>query len=142
VVSEQDKSKLRRLMELRVARDESKKAAEKAEAEYREIEAEVYEALEAVEGTIKVPLGDPWGTVSFRQRETYYGRLIDDEAALEYFARRAMLNEMTAPKFVKARLNEIVRDCVEQGNFDELPPGVDYYANRGVTITRPKNVLE
>lgn len=137
MIPEEAKAKLRRLMEARTARDEAKKALEQAEADFREIETEVYEALANVKGTIKVPLGEPWGTVSFRQRETYYGRIIDDEAALEYFEQRQMMDELTAPRFVKARLNEIVRECVEQG--EAPPPGVDYYANRGVTITRQKS---
>lgn len=137
MIPEEAKAKLRRLMEARTARDEAKKALEQAEADFREIEAEVYEELASVKGTVKVPLGEPWGTVSFRQRETYYGRIIDDEAALEYFEQRQMMDELTAPRFVKARLNEIVRECVEQG--EAPPPGVDYYANRGVTITRQKS---
>lgn len=145
MITEEAKAKCRRLMEARQKRDEAKKAQEKAEADYRELEAEVYEDLEALRdpndpnakrSSIKIPLGPPWGTVTFVQRETYYGRIIDDEAALEYFEARAMADELTAPKFVKARLNEIVRDAIEQGG--DMPPGVDYYANRGVTITRPK----
>lgn len=145
MISEDAKAKLRRLMELREARDGAKKTLETAEAEYREHEADVYEALEAlrdpndpkaVRSAFKVYLGEPWGTISFNQRETYYGRVIDDEAALEHFERRAMIEEVSAPKFVKARINEIVRDALETDG--KMPPGIDYYANRGVTITRPK----
>lgn len=136
MISDEDKAKLRRLMEARVKRDEAKSALDLAEGDFREIEAEVYERLEGVEGTIKVPLGDPWGTVSFRNRETFYGRIIDDEAALEYFEKRAMLDEVTTAKFAKARINEIVREARETDG--EMPPGIDYYAQRGVTITRPK----
>lgn len=132
-------------MEVRTARDEAKKALEIAEQEFRDMEADVYEALEALRdpndpsasrSTLKVPLGEPWGTVAFRQRETIYGRVYDAEAAMEYFEQRAMVEEITEPKFAKARLNEIARDHYEQGA--DLPPGVDYYPNRGVTITRQK----
>lgn len=136
MISEEAKSKLRRLMEARTRRDEAKKTLEDAESDFREIEAEVYEDLADVRGTLKVDLGDPWGEVSFRQRETYYGRIIDDEAALEYFESRQMVDEVSAPKFVKARINEIVRESMETDG--EMPPGIDYYANRGVTITRQK----
>ena len=132
------KAKLRRLMEARVSRDEAKAALDAAEKDFRQIEAEVYEALEesGLDGTVKIDLGPPYGKVSFRTRETYYGRIIDDEKALDYFEERAMMDEFTAPKFVKARLNEIVRERIEAG--EEMPPGVDYYPNRGVTITRAK----
>ena len=137
MISEENKSKLRRLMETRQKRDEDKKALELSEAAYREAEAEVFEALnDSVEGTIKVPLGPPWGTVSFRTRETTFGNIYDEEAALEYFEQRMMMDEISAPKFVKRRINEIVRDLDEQGL--ELPPGVAAYKQRGVTITRQK----
>lgn len=143
MISEESKRKLRRLLELRERRDQAKVALEEAERNFRDAEADVYEAMApdengegGIKGTIKVPLGPPWGDVSFRTRETYYGRIIDDEAALEYFERRAMTDEVSAPKFVKARINEIVRDCIEQGA--EMPPGIDYYPQRGITITRQK----
>lgn len=144
MISEESKSKLRRLMELREKRDEKKRALEVAEGEYREHEADVFEALESLRdpadpsssASLKVPLGEPWGTVRFNTRETHYGNVFDEEAAVEYFEQRAMLDEVSAPKLVKRRINEIVRDAVEQ-NAD-LPPGVDYYTQRGVTITRQK----
>jgi hypothetical protein len=126
-------------MELRVARDEAKVAAENAEKEYREAEADAFEALEdnPVQGTIKVDLGEPFGVVSFRTRETPFAPLIDSDAAVEYYERRAMLDEVSAPKFVMKRLNEEIRDCIEQGTSP--PPGVDWYIRRGVTITRQKD---
>ena len=145
MIDEAGKAKLRRLMEAREERDQAKAALESAEADYREAEAEMYESLEALKdpndpnakpGSVRVHLGEPWGTVTFRQRETYYGRIIDDEAAAEYFEQRAMMDEVSQPKFVQKRISEIVRDCIEQGV--EPPPGVDYYARRGVTITRQK----
>lgn len=145
MISDDAKSKVRRLMETRERRDEAKKALELAEADFRDCEADVYEALESLRdpndltakrSAIKIPLGDPWGTVSFCQRETYYGRIIDEDAALDYFESRAMIEEVSAPKFVKKRINELVRTAVEEG--EQPPPGIDYYAARGVTITRQK----
>lgn len=145
IVSEEAKAKFRRLMEARTKRDELDKAAKEAKAEFQEIEAEVFEALEklrdpndpnATRSAIKVHLGEPWGTVSFRGRETRYGRIVDEEAALEYFEQRQMIEEVTRSEFAKKRLHEIVRDHYEQGL--DMPPGVDYYTNSGVTITRQK----
>lgn len=130
--------KLRRLMEARQKRDEDKVAAEASEREYREMEAEVYESLEEsqTKGSIKIDLGPPWGTVSFSPRETYFGRIIDKEKAMEHFEQRAMVEEISEPKFAMKRIHEIVRNVQEQGG--NMPPGVDYYARRGVTITRQK----
>lgn len=138
MLSDDALNKLRRLMETRTARDEAKRALENAESDFRECEADVYEALDesGVLGTVKVDLGEPWGVVSFRTRETLFGRVIDDEAALSYFEERAMLDEVSAPKIVKRRINEIVRDHHEQGL--DMPPGIDYYPQRGVTISRQK----
>lgn len=138
MISTESKAKLRRLMESRTRRDEAKVALEEAEADFRSCEADVFEALDdsGVQGTVKVDLGPPWGIVSFRTRETLYGRIIDEERALRYFEGRAMIDEVSAPKFVKRRINEIVRDFHEQGM--DMPPGIDYYPQRGVTITRQK----
>lgn len=138
MISQAAISKLRRLMEAREKRDEDKKAAEASEKDFRAIEAEVFEEFEeaAVQGTVKVDLGDPYGVVSFRTRETYYGTVIDEEAAQDYFEQRAMMDEVSAPKFVMRRINEEVRDRIEQGQ--DMPPGISFRANRGVTITRSK----
>lgn len=139
MLSEEVVSKLRRLMEAREKRDTEKKAAEISEAEYREVEAEVYEAFEEnpISGSLKVDLGEPWGTVSFSPQETYYGRIIDPDAALEYYEGRAMSDEVIQPKFAKRRINEDVRERID--NQQSMPPGVDYYANRFVRITRQKD---
>ena len=131
-------AKLRRFMELRDKRDQDKKAAAASEKEYRDAETDVYEALEEnpIAGTIKVDLGAPWGIVSFLPRTTYFGRVVDQDQALTYYEQRAM-EEVTAPKFVMKRINDEVRDRLEQGK--SMPPGIDYYAKRGVTITRQKD---
>lgn len=122
MISEESKSSLRRLMEVRTARDEAKRALEIAEAEFREKEQEIFDTMQedGIKGTIKVELGEPWGEVAFRTRETVYGRIIDEDAATEHFKARGMLAELTAPKFAKKRLNELVRDAREQGM--SLPP--------------------
>lgn len=149
VISDEVKTKLRRLMDARVQRDESKQKYDEDEREFREIEAEVYDLFTGededdldgeggIKGTLKVPLGEPYGTVAFRTRKTPYGRVIPgkEEELLGYLEQRAMVDEFTQPKFSKKRLNEMARDADEQGI--ELPPGMDYYFNRGITITRQK----
>lgn len=136
-------AKVRRFMEARIQRDEDAERAKASEKEYREIEAEVWEELapdpEAEDQKLhshKVPLGDPYGTVTFEPRETIYGRIINEEAALEYYEQRALVDEITAPKFVMRRINEEVRAAHEAGG--NFPPGTDFYAKRSVAIRRPK----
>ena len=130
--------KFRRLMELRETRDADKVAAERSEREYRELEAEVWEAYDEspLEGAIKLDLGGEYGVVTFQPKETYYGRIIDREKALEHFEQRAMIDEVTEPKPVMARIHEVVRDAIDQGQ--NLPPGLDFYAKRYIAISRRK----
>ena len=132
-------SEFRRLMELRHARDQAKAALETAEKEYREYEADINQMLSesSLQGTLKLDLGEPWGTVSFLPTETYYGKVVDKEKAIEYYERRVMVEEVSEPKFVMARINEEVRQRLEEGQT-EMPPGITYVARRGVRITRQK----
>lgn len=131
--------KARRLVELRDQRDADKRTAEKSEREYREYEQEFWQAIEEspYDGTVPLDLGPEVGSVRLSQRETYFGRLLDADKAQDYFESRAMADEMFEPKVAKRRLNEFVRECLDNGT--PLPEGVDFYAQRGITITRQKN---
>ena len=143
MLSSDDISQLRRLMELREASDEAEKEAKRAKAEYREAEAELFDKLTDPEtGDIRrippVDLGPPFGRVAFQARETYFGRIIPgkEQEALEYYRSRGVIDEVAQPKFVMKRINEEVRERLE--GAQPMPPGIDWYANRGVTITRQK----
>jgi hypothetical protein len=138
-MSEEDQitaSKFRRLAELREARDIAKVTAETTDQEYREYEQELYDELEEspIKGARRIDLGPPYGEIRFTPRETFYGRIIDVDKALEYFEEHGLDGDLTKPSFVKRRLNEIIRDRMDRG--ESLPPGTDFYANRGITITR------
>lgn len=131
-------SKFRRLMEAREERDITEKAAKNAEKFYREVEAELYDELEdsPIKGSIKIDLGEPYGTVTFQPKETYYGRVLDTDQALDYLDARALADEFTKPKIVMARIHELVREKLEQRQ--PLPDGLDFYAKRYISISRPK----
>lgn len=139
IIDPELQTKLRNLMALRERRDESKKEAEVAESEYREAEAELHEELaeSGIKGGLKVDLGAPYGTVAFSPRETFYGRVLDYDAALEFFEKTAQVDEFTAPRIVKARVNELVRAYIEEGK--PMPEGIDWYPKRYVAITRQKD---
>lgn len=137
MISEADKAKLRRLMEARDKRDKAKVALSAAEEAYREIEAEVHEELSSsIAGTLKVPLGPPWGTVSFLPKKTIYAKILNPDKLLEYLEQRAMVDEFTEPKLVSGRLNEMVREIDETG--ERMPPGLDSSPRRYVQITKQK----
>jgi hypothetical protein len=129
-------SQFRRLVELREKRDETKTSAEKAETEYRDYEAELFDELQEgpMQGTLRFDLGGDIGVVTFTPRETKFGRIVDQDAALKFFEDRELAQEMTKPSIEKRKLNELIRGLLEQGK--SMPDGIDWYAKRGITISR------
>lgn len=138
LLSDEAKAHFRRLMELRVAHDEAQAAAKKAEKEYRECEADVWESISesSIKGTVKVDLGEPFGVTQFGATETHYAQVVDAGEALEYYEGKHELAAVTEPKLVMRRINEEVRRRIEEGG--DLPPGVTYRTTRRVPITREK----
>ena len=130
---------LRRLLEKRQENDQKQAEAATAKKEKDDVEQEVFDHFEenGVVGTIKLDLGEPWGVQSFRTRETFYARVVDEDALIEHYEQRAMIDEISAPKLVKRRLNTEVREALDAGQ--PLPPGLDWYADRGMTITAQKD---
>lgn len=129
-------SKFRRLAEKREDRDIAKSAYEKRERDYREYEAELFEQIEdsALRGTVEFDFGGDLGVIRFQPRRTIYGRIIDKNAALDAFENEAIADEMSSPKIEARRLNEYVRDRLE--NNQNLPTGVDFYIKQYFTISR------
>ncbi len=128
-------SKFRRLAELRMDRDIAKEADKAAETAYREYEAELLETIEgsALKGSVEFDFGEELGTIRFQPRGTIYGRIVDKRAALESLAEEHMEEEMTSPKIEARRLNEYVRNCLEDGR--ELPDGIGYYERKYFAIS-------
>lgn len=128
-------SRVRRLVELRAEKDETDKAAKRAKKAHSEYEQEFYDLLERspLKGSIKIDLGGEHGVVQIVPRETYYGRVINKDKALEYFNNRALTEEFSEVKIAAGKVNELVRDLVEQGK--PLPDGIDYYAKRFFTVS-------
>jgi hypothetical protein len=139
LITEEAKSKFRRLLEARDKHAAADAAAKAAKAELDDIELEVFDMCEeqGIHGTLPVPLGPPYGTVKFKTRATHFAKIINPDDLLEYFENRGMVEEVSAPNFVKKRLHEIVREAADNPAMT-LPPGLTYYTNRGMTITRPK----
>lgn len=137
VISDETTAALRRFMELRDARDEAETKFEAAKKDYREAEAELWDALkEGVEGSLKIPLGPPWGTVSLSPQATTYGKVLNERRLQDYLEERQMLDEYSAPKLVAGRLNEFVRKIKEQG--EKMPPGLDSYERKYIRVSMPK----
>lgn len=123
---------LKTLVTLRRQRDRAKADADSAEAEYRETEAYIWEKMDNNgDQSIKKDLGD-LGIVSIQRRGTVYARVIDSDVLTSELDNLGRAEEMTKAAFEKRRLNEYVRECLEQGI--PLPEGLDFYEKRYVAI--------
>lgn len=127
-------SRVRRLVELRTKRDETKIAYDNAKRDFERYQAEFFEEYQKspLKGSIKVDLGG-LGTVQIVPRETKYGRILDRDKALAYLNERALTEEFIKDDFRMARLHELVREHIEQKK--PLPDGIDYYTKQFFTIT-------
>lgn len=132
-------AKGRRYAESRQKQEELEAALKRAKDERTEVEREFWAMIDEspLEGAIKLDLGPPFGVVVFQAKETYYGRILNQEKALEYFESRAMTDEVTEPKPVMARVHEFVRDVLDSAG--DLPEGIDFYAKRYVSYTKKRS---
>lgn len=133
--AEEIASRVRRLVELRIANDEKKIAADKAKKELDDYQAIFFDeyARSPIKGSITVDLGDDLGEVQIIPRKTNYGRILDRDKAVEFFREREKLPEFVKEDFRMKRLHELVREHIEQNK--PLPPGVDFYTKEYFTIS-------
>ncbi|CAB4183428.1 hypothetical protein UFOVP1328_17 [uncultured Caudovirales phage] len=114
-----------------------KQESDAASEEYREAEQHVLDRMEELglkTFTVDLP---GIGEVRFTKRKpTVYGRIVDADAAYVALDKQGRAEEMFAPKVQASRLNELVREFLEQGI--PLPDGVDFYERAGVTVSRAK----
>ena len=130
------RERFRAFVLLREERDIKARAAEKAEADYREAEAELYQALTdaGIRGRQTFDFGGDIGTVSFQTRSTKFGRIIDKDLAIKSLREEGLDDAVYETAIRKKRLNELVRDRLE--SHDDLPEGVDFYESKGITVSR------
>jgi len=126
---------LRTFYEKKDAHHRLKAEADAATNEYRAAEQDVLDRMDELGlKTLTVELPGV-GSVRFTKRKpTIYGRITDLDAAMEAFSESGRADELFSPKVAASRLNEFVRECLEQGQ--PLPPGVDFYERPGVTVSR------
>lgn len=126
---------LRTFYEKKERHHQLKAESDAATDEYRAAEQDVLDQMDELglkTLTVDLPL---IGNVRFtRRKPTIYGRITDMDAAMDAFENSGRADELFAPKVAASRLNEFVRECLEQGV--PLPPGVDFYERPGVTVSR------
>lgn len=114
-----------------------KAESDSATEDYRQAEEDLIERMEELglkNFTVDLP---GVGEVRFtRRKPTIYGRIVDADAAYMALADQGRADEMFAPKVQASRLNELVRESLEQGM--PLPDGVDFYERAGITVSRSK----
>lgn len=128
-------SRVRRLVELRESRDQTKQTATDAKNEFEQYQAAFFEEYEKspLKGSIKVDLGGDYGVVQIVPRTTKFGRILDREKAEAYFKERALSAEYIKEDFRMGRLHELVREHIEQKK--PLPEGIDFYTKEYFTVT-------
>ena len=128
-------SRVRRLVELRAARDTTKIAADKAKKEFESYQAAFFEEYERspLKGSIKVDIGGDFGTVQIVPRSTKYGRILDRDAAERFFKSQERSEEFMKEDVRMGRLHELVRECLEQDK--PLPDGIDFYTKQYFTVS-------
>ena len=130
---------LRKLVDLRRKRDETKVLAETAEERFREQEDAVQAALATLgdQAHVSLDLGEGYGTW---RRNTIYGGIYDHEAAVEALRAEGRLEELALPesavKFRQKALNDFVKERLE--HQQKLPAGIEPRPRIGVTMTHKK----
>ena len=111
----------------RIARDNAKITADQAEAEYRDSEAMLIAAMEdAGLKSVKTDNG------TYTVQRTVYGKVEDAEAFIGWAATQGLEQQLTRVEVYKARVNEIVREALENGS--DLPPGISFSETRFVSV--------
>lgn len=130
-------TKARRFVDAKRKKDKLGIAFDKAEAEFKRLQAELWVAIEATEqksGTWD--LGPGYGTVQLTRRATTTGIVLNKEEAekaLEELGEEFLGNREVRKKV----LNDHLRDCLKTGK--PLPKGVDFNTRRYLTTTIKKD---
>lgn len=130
------KEEFRSLLQLRIKKDETKAAADKAKDEYNEAEAELYEALDqaGIRGRLEFDFGGDLGVAKFQRASTTFGQIIDTATAVASLESEGLDDVIYEKSVRKGRLNELVRDRDESGA--DLPDGVALYRNKRISVSR------
>ena len=127
-------SRVRRLVELRTAKEQAETAAKAAKKEFEEFQRDFLEEYKnsPLKGSINIEIDDET-SVRITPRETKYGRILDYDKAKKYFEERNKVDEYMRDDFRMGRIHEIVREHIEQRK--PLPEGLDFYTKEYFTIT-------
>lgn len=135
--SERLETKLRRLVDAKRRKKETKAAATEAEKAHREEEAACYQELEEEYGdvtSITIDLGPGYGKHTFVRQSRVYGKVFNEDLAFESLDNEALSDELTAPKVSESALNQLVQERVRNGQ--PLPDGITFRTRNWITDTQ------
>lgn len=120
--------KLAELQKLKNTYREHDKKAKAAKAEHDDYQRALFDEMrDAGLLTVKTDNG------TFSAKSTVYASVQDLDAFVEWCKQMDLDEEFLRTKEESARLNEVVRAALDNG--EELPPGVSFYAREYISIT-------
>jgi hypothetical protein len=128
-----DPKEISRLVELRGESERAEAIFKAAKAAHDGQQELVWGALEDMGvSSIKIDLPDG-RQVGLTKRETIRSRIIDRETLIDALEQAGRTDEMVFTDIRKRQLNELIRECIEQGI--PLPDGADFSSTKYITIS-------
>jgi hypothetical protein len=125
----------RRVLEARADYEKKHKVKVSAEKAKAKAEAELADTMEKQKlPSIKIELGDPWGTQEFGRRKKTLSSVFDKEAFIKWCKENHHETAYLGSEPRKAPLNALVKEYDENGQ--ELPPGVEPRITKYVQVTQ------
>lgn len=133
-MSERLDTRARKVLELREEASMKQADADRAKAQRDRYEAEFWAALE--DENTKTWTGDvgaPYGQIRITRRSTPRSRVLNKQALIKALRERGLAAAMLRPEPNKKALNAYVKTLQETG--EPLPEGLDFYDDKGLTVT-------
>lgn len=124
--------KFDQLAQLKAEAKSAQAAADDTKRRLKEYEAQLWE-----EAKDKNTLGISTELGRYNLKSTPYGTITDFEAFETWVKENDLADEFLKVSEQSARINELVRTCLE--NHQDLPAGVGYYERRYISFTSNKD---
>lgn len=122
-------SRLRELAELRAAYRDLQRRADDLKDSHDRLQEDVFDTMRNA-GLTSVGTDDE----QFVAKSTIYATVADLDEFLAWAASNGLEAEFTEINAIKGRLNELVRQRLQDG--EELPPGLDFYRKNYISKTQ------
>jgi hypothetical protein len=131
-VSESLSREVTKLVTLRGDADRAEAIADEAKSAHDAQQQLVWSLLEDM-GVSSVKIEVDGRQLGIQKRETIRSRVIDRDVLIDALEQAGRTDEMVFTDVRKRQLNELIRECIEQGI--ELPAGADFSSTKYITIS-------